>query len=219
MRTRPQSITANTARAVTITELLVSIGLVALLVAIFLPGLAKRKARSSRLGCNNNMKQIGLAFCTWSLDNNDHFPMQLSTNSGGTMELVALGEVYPHFLVMSNELSTPKILNCPSDVKRSYATNFDAGLTDKNLSYFINMNATRDVNTSLLCGDRNLTNRAQTGNRLVALTRNNSIAWTKDLHREKGYLGFSDCTVDSFLNGTVGQAIKMVQGTNWIAVP
>src|SRR5205085_8808294 len=103
---------------------------IALLAAIFLPALAKSKARSSRLGCTNCLKQIGLAFRSWSLDNNDQFPMRVSVTNGGTMELVASGVVYPHFQVMSNELSTPKILLCPNDEKRSYATNFAVDLTD-----------------------------------------------------------------------------------------
>jgi len=124
-------------RAFSVTELLIAITcLVVLLEAIFLPALARSKARSSRIGCANNMKQIALAFQTWSLDNNDHFPMQVSVTNGGTLELVASGIVYQHFQVMSNELSTPKILNCPKDEKRSYATNFAVDLTDKNVSYF-----------------------------------------------------------------------------------
>jgi hypothetical protein len=101
-----------------------------------------------------------MAFCTWSLDNNDHFPMQVFVTSGGTQELIASGLVYSHFQVMSNELSAPKILVCPNDEKRSYATNFGVDLTDRNLSYFVNTDATNGDGSSLLSGDRNITNRA-----------------------------------------------------------
>ena len=109
----------KSARAFTVTELLVTVACIALLALILLPALGKSKARSSRWGCTNCMKQIGLAFRSWAIDNNDHIPMQVSLTNGGTMELVASGAVFPHFQVMSNELSTPKVLLCPNDKNRS----------------------------------------------------------------------------------------------------
>ncbi len=220
MNTCSQSFDTRRKKAFSAMELFVTIACLALLAAILLPALAKSKARSSRVNCNNNMKQIGLAFRSWSLDNGDHFPMQVSVNNGGSMESVARGEAYPHFQVMSNELSSPRILLCPTDEKRTNTTNFAVGLADTNLSYFINMNATNGDGASLLFGDRNITNRAKTGSRLVALTKNHSISWTKDLHSKKGNLGFGDGGVDSFRNGSVGGAVKVAVGmTNWLAVP
>ncbi len=201
-------------------ELLTTVACIALLAAIFLPALARSRARSSRLGCANNMKHIGLAFCTWSLDNNDRYPMQVSVTNGGTMELMASRIVYLHFQVMSNELSTPKVLLCPNDEKRSYATNFDVDLTDRNLSYFVNVAATREAGSSFLSGDRNITNRARAGSRLVSLTTADRIGWTEEIHLEKGHIVFSDGRVDSFANGSVGAAIKIGdETTNWLAVP
>jgi type II secretory pathway pseudopilin PulG len=207
------------ARAFTLTEFLITFGCILLLATIFLAALAKSKARSSRLGCVNYMKQIGLAFRTWSLDNNDHFPMQVSVANGGTLELVTNGLVSPHFQVMSNELSFSKVLVCPEDKKRSYPTNFGADLTDTKVSYFLNMDATND-GSSLLIGDRNITNRAPAASRLVPLTRADTIAWTREIHYQKGYLGFGDGRVESFNNGSVGASVKIANGTtNRLAVP
>jgi competence protein ComGC len=201
-------------------ELFVIIGCVTLVVAVLLPFLAKSKSRSSKLNCTNNMKQIGLAFRSWSLDNSDHFPMQVSVKNGGTRELGPAGLVYPHFEVMSNELSTPRILLCPTDEKRTCATAFTSGVTDKNLSYFINLNATNGDRASLLFGDRNITNTAPKESRLVALTKADSLAWTKDLHSKKGNIGFGDASVDLFQNGSPNEVFKIAQGTtNWLAVP
>jgi prepilin-type processing-associated H-X9-DG protein len=166
------------------------------------------------------MKQIGLAFRSWSLDNNGHFPMQVSVTGGGTMELVTSGAVHPHFEVMSNELSTAKILLCPDDQKRYCATNFTSDLTDGKLSYFINVDAINGDAYSLLSGDRNLTNRASAGSRLVRLTNPANIAWTKEIHSQKGHLAFADGNVESFSNGAVSTAIKIAAGiTNRLAVP
>ncbi len=167
----PKSSKIPPATAFALADLLLTVVCIAVLAAVFLPALARSKARSSRIDCANCMKQIGLSFRTWSLDNNDHFPMQVSVANGGTMEVVATGDVYPHFQVMSNELSTPKIPLCPNDEKRNCATNFAPGLSDRNLSYFVNMNARNGDGSMVLSGDRNITNRSRAGSRLVSLTK------------------------------------------------
>jgi hypothetical protein len=88
----------------------------------------------------NNMKQIGLAFRTWAIDNGDQYPFNVSTNKGGTLELSMPGgdgfdsNAARIFQVMSNELSTPKILVSPADSKRQPALDFQS-LQPANVSY------------------------------------------------------------------------------------
>lgn len=111
-----------------------------ILPAMLLPALSRAKAKAQRINCVNNMKQIGLSFRTWGLDNNDTFPFNLSTNNGGTLELCLPGSdrfdrnAAFHFRVMSNELNTPKILVCPADSKKQPALNFET-LQPGNVSY------------------------------------------------------------------------------------
>jgi len=93
-----------------------------------LPARDGRPAYAPRINCANNLKQVGLAFRTWAIDNDGRFPMQVSVTNGGTMELVSSGLVFPHFQVMSNELSTPKILFCRADTQRTNANNFATAL-------------------------------------------------------------------------------------------
>ena len=210
----------KSAKAFTVTELLVTIACVALLAAIFLPTLARSRVRSSGISCANNMIQIGLAFRTWAIDNNDLYPMHVSVTNEGTMELAASGVVFPHFQIMSNELSTPKILLCPNDNERSCVTSFTSYLTDKALSYFVNINAMEEDGASLLSGDRNIVNRASSGTRLVNLTKGATIAWTRKIHLEKGNLSFADGRVEGVANGSVGARIRIPDGvTNHLAVP
>jgi competence protein ComGC len=120
-----------------------SVALVVIAVVIFggmlLPALSQAKGKAGEIGCANNMKMIGLSFRTWAIDHNDKFPFNVSTNLGGTLELCAPGpdgfdkNAAMHFLVMSNELSTPSILVCPSD-KRPAAMDW-AHLGAANVTY------------------------------------------------------------------------------------
>lgn len=215
-----QSLRSRSISAFTRIELLVTIASVLVGLAIFLPVLVRSQARSSKLGCTNSLKQIGLAFRTWAIDNNDRFPMQLSVTNDGTLELVSSGRVFPHFLVMSNELSTPKILACPTDKDRTYAASFDHGLADTNVSYFINVDAAQGNGSVVLCGDRNLTNKAPAGSRFVCLSSNSVIGWNKEMHRGEGNLCFADGSVGHFTNGAVASAIRIPASvTNRLAVP
>jgi len=80
--------------------------------------------------CVTQLKQIGLVFQLWAMDNNDHYPFNVSTNAGGTMEFCARGNdgfdasAAIHFQVMSNELGSTTLLVCPSDSTKKPAMDF-----------------------------------------------------------------------------------------------
>lgn len=122
------------------------LGIACLTVAIFLFGDALTGhaghdwPRAQRINCVNNLKQIGVAFRTWTLDNAEKYPCNVPTNAGGVMEVCATGadgfekNPAPIFQVMSNELSTPKILVCPHDKSKTPASHFPT-LTNSNITY------------------------------------------------------------------------------------
>ena len=118
-------------KAFTLIELLVVIAIIAILAALLLPALAAAKRKAQRINCVSNLKQVGIAFRLWEGDNNDRYPQAVSTLYNGAQEKLYTSAggaatagygLTNVFVVMSNELSTPKILYCPSDNGQGAAT-------------------------------------------------------------------------------------------------
>jgi type II secretory pathway pseudopilin PulG len=206
--------------AFTLIELLVIVAVVVMLTAIVLPAISRAKARSLRINCVCHLKQIGLSFRTWAVDRSDRYPMEVSVTNGGTMELINGGPVYRYFLVMSNELSSPRILHCPADRRAKLATSF-SDLDDSKISYFVGLDVSETKPQMALTGDDNLIIDGKPApHGLVSISTNNTMGWSLERHVQQGNIGLADGSVQQFTSSRLRQAIEATGvATNRLAMP
>ena len=178
-------------RAMTLIDVFVVICVVAVVAALLLPVLAASKRKPMRINCVNNLKQVVLGFKMWAGDNDDNYPMQVSVKKGGAMELAVAGDIAGIFRVMSNELSTPKILVCSQDPGRHYATNYTTDLNYQTISYFVGLDAEEKYPQMILLGDDNLAGVSVRPG-ILNLWTNASVGWTKDRHGGAGNYALTD---------------------------
>jgi len=202
------------ASAFTLLELLLVVAVIAILAALLLPTLAKAKAKAKRTQCLNNLKQVGLAFHSFVHDHADRFPMQVSTNSGGSLEFVQAGNAlsggfyfaFRHLQALSNDLGEPKLLVCAADTRMA-AENFSA-LKNENVSYFVGITADYGKPDSILAGDRNITNPSFGAGSILRVGANDAIEWTSELHQFSGNFLFADGRVELLNNTALGAAVS-----------
>jgi len=212
--------------ALTLEEVLVSIVVLAMLAGVILRSLrqprdwAKEDWRKTTW-CVNNLKQVGLAYRIWEGDNNGKYPMQVSMTNGGSMELVAAGNVVTAFQVMSNELSTPKLVVCPQDVSRDCATNFTTDFNNSRISYFVAVDADKNNPQSLLSGDANFEiGGVPIKSGLLEISSNTPMAWSAARHKFYGYILLADGSVQEVNNSMLTNWLHQTGlATNRLAIP
>jgi prepilin-type N-terminal cleavage/methylation domain-containing protein/prepilin-type processing-associated H-X9-DG protein len=209
----------------TLIELLCVIALIAILAALLLPALSQAGARARRVQCLHQLQQASIAFQEFAHDHNGQFPMTVPASAGGSQEAAqgsyrVFGEFYFSYLnfqVLSNELANPALLVCPADT-RTAATNF-ASLQNSNLSYFVGLKAEWGKPTSILAGDRNITNDSGGTYTLLRLGPDYRLRWTYELHQFKGNLLFGDGHVEE-CNSAALESLRLSSAdTTSLAMP
>lgn len=200
-------------------ELFVVMAVIAIFAAMLLPARTGNKASAGRIQCVNNLKQVGLAFRVWEGDHEDKYPMSVSETNGGSMEFAMGPNLWRHFQIASNELSTPRVLICPKDIMRIAATNF-AYLRNSNISFFIDLDATETDPHRILAGDRDLTNGTPIRNGILEVSTNQPAGWTAEMHNKVGNVALSDGSIQQVSITGLRSAIQNSGGfTNRLQMP
>ena len=116
--------TSRPRHAFTLVELLVVIGIIAILIGVLLPSLARAREQAKQVACASNFRQIGLSMLIYANANRGQlFP----TDAGGPFAnppndqlwFVHVLRATPPEPPLLNDVAkwTPRVLLCPSDVE------------------------------------------------------------------------------------------------------
>ena len=185
--------------------------IIAMLAALLLPAIQKGVVKARQTWCASNLRQVGIAFQTFSHDHAGRFPQAVPVSQGGVLEYSISGQprlgdlwLKPEvFRVMSNELGNLRVALCPAVVRQ--VAGFPQ-LRAADTTYFLGLGSSPDLPLSLVSGDNNLsphpvvpTNAAarpagaQAG---VSSSGRMEYGWTRERHDQRGNLLFADGHVE-----------------------
>lgn len=211
-------------RGLTLVEVILVVAALAVMAGLLLPALAKSSKPRHRINCVTNLKQIGLAFRMFSNDHGERFPWAVPAKDGGTLDHAATPDVFRHYLAISNEVNSPKVLVCNTDVTRVKVASWEPFTGNGNLSYFAGLDAHESRPQTILAGDRNVTTNGRTALGVVTVALDSKLGFTRDLHKDHGNIALGDGSAAQVTpSGLQKQAEAHIRGGPWglfrLAVP
>jgi hypothetical protein len=110
-------------------------------------------------------------------------------------------------------------LTCPADTSRRSVRTWSL-FTRRNLSYFVNVEASDTSLMAVLAGDRNLVLWSKTvAPGLVVLASNSIVGWDKNLHGSCGNVALADGSVHQTSSTGLVEVIRRGLATNRLVIP
>jgi hypothetical protein len=219
--------------AFTRVDLVAVLATTALLTGLVFPLMASSRPRAEQVTCANNLRQIGQAIRTWGVDHGNKPPWMVEQKDGGyapgggkkvTMsawQVFAFMSDLPTSggIRLGGELSTPKVLVCPSDTKNranDWISFIWEPYRNQSVSYFIGLHAPPEESASLLSGDRNLGYmdvikaadcKVGANNADSWLPSGGPLLWTNSIHGVQGNILQNSGAVQQFDNTGLAKAL------------
>ena len=216
-------------RAFTLIEVLAIILVIFVLALLYLPTVARPRHHGAiRIGCINNLKEIGTAYRLWAGDNGDLVPAQQTVISNGWADFLTNAnqgsKCWMNYAIMAADLGqSPRIVVCPAD-ERQAALSFTNKFDNTHVSYFVGVTANDIYPQSILGGDRNLgpglvpdpdygySPKNGKGND-VAIPINGSVSWSLKMHSAGNTAGAGNILLG---DGSAQQTSSANFNANWL---
>jgi type II secretory pathway pseudopilin PulG len=203
-------------KAFTLAELIIVFGVLSIFLLLLFAGFPRVGAKSQRVRCANNLKNLALASRTLDIPT--------AASPAGTSDPPPWTTAAEYVKSRSNEFVNALLLICPTDTRKPA---FDLNqIKDSNISYFVNPDTSDSSVARLLIGDRNLAlNGVPVIPGLLALSSNQIVGWTKEMHgrftgEPNGTVALGDGSVQHLNSPRLQSMVqKLGSATNVLLVP